>query len=65
MNILVGDDNITADKDPKHVMKRCRNFVLHKLGVMINSFVITPTLLVMIMDTPFSFLSIPYVFLII
>ena len=23
MNLLVGNDDITADKDPKHVMKRC------------------------------------------
>ena len=45
MNILVGDNDITADKDPKHVMKRCRNFVIRKSGVMINGFVITPALL--------------------
>ena len=45
MNILVGNDDITADKDPKHVMKRCRNFMIRKSGVMINGFVITPALL--------------------
>ena len=45
MNLLVGDNDITADKDPKHVMKRCRNFTLRKSGVMINGFIITPTLL--------------------
>ena len=45
MNMLVGDNNVTADKDPKHVMKRCRNFTIRKSGVMINGFVITPALL--------------------
>lgn len=45
MNTLVGNNNIMADKDPKHVMKHCRNFVLHKSGVMINGFIITPALL--------------------
>ena len=45
MNLLVGDNNITADKDPKHVMKRCRNFTIRKSGVMVNGFVVTPTLL--------------------
>ncbi|KAF8259666.1 hypothetical protein EI94DRAFT_1773898 [Lactarius quietus] len=45
MNLLVGDNDITADKDPKHVMKRCRNFTICKSGVMINGFVVTPALL--------------------
>ena len=45
MNMLVGDNNVTADKDPKHVMKRCRNFTIRKSGVMINGFIITPALL--------------------
>ncbi|KAH9016455.1 hypothetical protein EDB84DRAFT_1590111 [Lactarius hengduanensis] len=45
MNLLVGNNDITADKDPKHVMKRCRNFCIRKSGVMINGFVITPALL--------------------
>ena len=45
MNLLVGDNDITADKDPKHIMKHCRNFTIRKAGVMINGFVITPTLL--------------------
>ena len=44
MNLLVGDNDITADKDPKHVMKRCRNFTIRKAGVMINGFLITPAL---------------------
>jgi hypothetical protein len=45
MNPLVGNNDITADKDPKHVMKRCRNFMIRKSGVMINGFVVTPALL--------------------
>ena len=44
MNLLVGNNDITADKDPKHVMKRCRTFTIRKSGVMINGFVVTPTL---------------------
>jgi hypothetical protein len=45
MNVLVGDNDITADKDPKHVIKCCRNFTIRKSGIMINGFVITPALL--------------------
>ena len=44
MNLLVGNNNITADKDPKHVMKRCRNFTIRKSGDMVNSFAVTPAL---------------------
>lgn len=45
MNLLVGENDITADKDPKHVIKRCRNFSIRKSGIMINGFVITPPML--------------------
>ncbi|KAH9169245.1 hypothetical protein EDB89DRAFT_2115148 [Lactarius sanguifluus] len=45
MNLLVGNNDITTDKDPKHVMKRCQNFTIRKSGVMINSFIVTPALL--------------------
>ncbi|KAH8982664.1 hypothetical protein EDB86DRAFT_3126490 [Lactarius hatsudake] len=45
LNLLVGNNDITTDKDPKHVMKRCRNFTIRKSGVMINGFVVTPALL--------------------
>ena len=45
MNLLVGDNDITADKDPKHIMKRCRNFTICKSGVMIDGLVVTPALL--------------------
>ena len=45
MNFLVGKNDITADEDPKHVIKWCQNFSICKSGVMVNSFVITPGLL--------------------
>jgi len=45
MNLLVGNNNITADKDPKHIMKRCRNLMLRKSSVLIHGTHITPTLL--------------------
>lgn len=45
MNILVGDNDITADKDHKHVMKCCQNFTICKSGIMIDGFVVIPTLL--------------------
>ena len=45
INLLVGDDDITADKDPKHVMKRCQNISIQKSGVMIHGFVVTLALL--------------------
>ena len=31
--------------DPKHVMKHCQNFAIHKSGVMVNNFLITHALL--------------------
>ena len=45
LNLLIGDHNITANKDPKHVMKHCRNFAIRKSGVVVNNFLITPALL--------------------
>src|ERR1700677_1736686 len=45
MSLLVGNNDLTADKDLKHVMKRCQHFTIRKTGVMINGFVISPTLL--------------------
>ncbi len=41
----MGDNNITTDKDSKHVMKHCQNFAIRKSGVMVNNFLITPALL--------------------
>ncbi|KAN0139165.1 hypothetical protein V8E53_003054 [Lactarius tabidus] len=45
LNLLVGNNDIMADKDPKHVMKCCRNLMIRKAGIMVNGFIITPTLL--------------------
>jgi hypothetical protein len=45
LNLLVGDDDITADKDYKHVIKRLRNFLLRKRGTIVHGVHITPSLL--------------------
>ena len=42
MNLLVGDDEVTADKDYKHIFKHFRSLVLREKGIMIYSFKITP-----------------------
>lgn len=36
MNLHVGDNDLTADKDYKHIMKRLWNLLLCKMGIMIN-----------------------------
>ncbi|KAG6886090.1 hypothetical protein C0992_004688, partial [Termitomyces sp. T32_za158] len=45
MNLLVGDDDITADKDWKHVIKRLCNLILCARGIVINSIHITPAII--------------------
>ncbi|KAF8889386.1 hypothetical protein BD779DRAFT_1611119 [Infundibulicybe gibba] len=45
LNLLVGENDITADKDYKHVIKRLRNFLLRKKGTMVHGIHITPDLL--------------------
>ncbi|KAG6848163.1 hypothetical protein H0H93_002810, partial [Arthromyces matolae] len=45
MNLLVGDDDITADKDWKHVIKRLRNLVLRVRGIVIDLIRITPAII--------------------
>ena len=45
MNLLVGDNDLTVDKDPKHIMKRCRNFMLRKSGFVVYGTHITSALL--------------------
>ena len=45
MNLLVGTDDITADKDFKHVIKRQRNIFMRNKGVEIQGFCITPSIL--------------------
>jgi hypothetical protein len=45
MNLLVGEDDITADKDFKHVFKRQRNLMMRNKGIFIQGFCVTPSLL--------------------
>ncbi|KAF6753578.1 hypothetical protein DFP72DRAFT_1010378 [Ephemerocybe angulata] len=45
MNRHVGDDDLTADKDWKHVFKRLRNLLLRSRGVVIAGTRITPDIL--------------------
>jgi len=43
MNFEVGDDDITADKDYKHVFKRGRNLALHSRGILLHGIHILPS----------------------
>ena len=45
MNLEVGDDDIMADKDYKHVFKRCRNLCLHVRGIKLHGIEILPSIL--------------------
>jgi hypothetical protein len=45
MNLLVGEDDMTADKDYRHVDKRIRNLLLRKRGIAIRDQLITPAIL--------------------
>ncbi|KAH8976674.1 hypothetical protein EDB86DRAFT_2820901, partial [Lactarius hatsudake] len=45
MNHLVGPDDLTADKDFKHVFKRQRNLLMRQKGILIQGFCVTPTIL--------------------
>ena len=45
MNHLIGPDNITPDKDFKHVFKRQRNLLMRHKGVLIQGFCVTPAIL--------------------
>lgn len=45
LNLLVGPDDITADKDPKHIIKRQRNALMRKRGIDVLGFCITPSIL--------------------
>ncbi|SJL10364.1 uncharacterized protein ARMOST_13750 [Armillaria ostoyae] len=45
MNLEVGDDDLTADKDYKHVFKRFRNLCLRKAGSTVHGVQIMPSLL--------------------
>ena len=45
LNLHVGDDDLTCDKDWKHIFKRFRNLLLRQRGVVINGFRITPDII--------------------
>ena len=45
LNLHVGDDDLTCDKDWKHVFKRWRNLLLRQCGVVVNGFRITPDII--------------------
>ncbi|KAH9041867.1 hypothetical protein EDB83DRAFT_2524007 [Lactarius deliciosus] len=44
LNLLVGPDDITVDKDFKHIIKRQRNVFMRNKGVEILGFCITPSI---------------------
>ena len=45
MNLEVGDDDVTADKDYKHIFKRCRNLLLRDRGIKVHGVDILPSML--------------------
>jgi hypothetical protein len=45
MNLEVGDDDVTADKDYKHIFKRCRNLLLRERGTKVHGVDILPSML--------------------
>ena len=45
LNLLVGDNDITCDKDYKHLFKRLRMLLLHTGGFCILNTTITPSIL--------------------
>ncbi|KAF7338947.1 hypothetical protein MVEN_01970900 [Mycena venus] len=45
MNFLVGDDNMTADKDAKHALKCLRNLTMRDAGIKIRGFRVTAAII--------------------
>lgn len=45
LNLSVGDDDLTADKDYKHVFKRLRNLLLRETGLVVGGVRLTPTVI--------------------
>ncbi len=45
MNLHVGEDDITCDKDWKHVFKRARNLILRARGIVVDDIRITPSVI--------------------
>lgn len=44
MNLLTGDDEVTAAKDPKHIFKRARTLIIREKGVSVYGFKLTPAI---------------------
>lgn len=42
LDLHVGEDNLTCDKDWKHIFKRFRNLLLRQRGVVVNQIQVTP-----------------------
>ncbi|KAJ7573003.1 hypothetical protein C8J56DRAFT_1133363 [Mycena floridula] len=45
MDLHVGDDDLTCDKDYKHIPKRLRNLALRDKGILVHGFHITPSVM--------------------
>jgi len=45
INHLVGPDDLTANKDFKHIFKCQRNLLMCHKGILIQGFCVTPTIL--------------------
>ncbi|KAJ7104452.1 hypothetical protein B0H15DRAFT_795200 [Mycena belliarum] len=45
MDLRVGDDDVTADKDYRHVLKTLRNLLMRLKGVRVLGFIITPAII--------------------
>jgi hypothetical protein len=45
MKFMVGDDDLTGDKDPKHIDKRLRNCFLRERGIRIIGVDLTPAIM--------------------
>jgi hypothetical protein len=45
LDLHVGDDNLTCDKDWKHVFKRFRNLLVRQCGIVIMGYQITPDII--------------------
>ncbi|KAF6747646.1 hypothetical protein DFP72DRAFT_821447 [Ephemerocybe angulata] len=45
LDLHVGDDDLTCDKDWKHIFKRFRNLLLRDRGVLVDGFRITPSVI--------------------
>lgn len=44
-NYLVGDGDLTCDKDYKHLFKRLRNLILRRRGIVIGDVILVPAII--------------------